>query len=291
MGRTVRKDGSSQVLRPIVIAEQITITGGCCNKKLVLDTELLSWEGDSLSSVVVGKQESWLCQLVCGNGVWHRPLQRCQIFHVLSTAVCDSAVSDTAVTLQDDSKMALLSFDDEEPATVTPTKRARVRGGRSDSSPGKTPVVTGTAVGETITRVVQMPTLPDVATKTSVYVAWHKKKTWLACRSLPWLIAYLHREKEMGGVPAVAAPAEECRHLIKWDFRDDLWVARVKSPDGRLYRRRGGYRRRQKVEGDACYGLCDREAKQIVFDELQEWVATVQSGRASDADLVHLHEA
>ena len=239
MGRTVRKDGSAQGLRPIHIEEQITITGGCCGKKMVLDIEVLTWEGEQLTSVVIGKQESWLCQLVCGNGVWHRPLQRCNIFRDLTTTLAEPE----AVSADD--KMSLLNLDDEELLTVTPTKKTR----RLKPSAVKTPVVTGGMSAETITRIVQMPQLPESATKISVYVAQHKKKMWLACRSLPWLVAYLHNEKESGGVPSIpTSEVAESQHLIKWDFRDDLWVARVKSPSGRLYRRRSGYRRRQKMK-------------------------------------------
>ena len=225
----------------------------------------------SISCASIGKSESWLCQLVTGNGKWCCPLKRCRVFGDLEQRLIKTLPSESA------DKMLSLSWEDEPEESSSALIKKRQR--------AKPSVVTESIeFNRTVAEKLQMPLSPDDDRVSDVFCALHRKKLWIACRSIPWLVAYLGREKELGSLDPVPVsdPDTPRKQLIRWNFRDGNWQARAQSPSGKWYTHAKGIRNRQSKEGDQCYGLDFQEAKQVVYEELVLWISAVEAGDASE---------
>ena len=217
MGRHIKTDHTDRKLRNIQLEEQIAISGGLTNKKFVLDTEMLEFpDGQQLSSTIIGKQETWLCQMVTNIGVWNRPLQRVRIFSELVKKM-ESLMLESK-KMKEDSKMASLDWDDADLSGCPRYKNGTLLTPEKLAPRKRSSVVTEISGGETFTRVLQIKCLPDDATEQEVYIGFHKKKLWLACRSIPWLVCYLHREVELGSVdPIPEVPELSLGSSVRWN--------------------------------------------------------------------------
>ena len=287
MGRQIKTDQTERKLRNIQMEEQIAISGGLTSKKFVLDTEVLEFpDGKQLSSTIIGKQETWLCQMVTNIGVWNRPLQRVRIFNELAMKL--NSLKTESMKLESkqangDAKMAALGWDDDD-ADLIASEHSHEAWTRPKNNRKQSSVVTEIPDGETFTRVLKFKCLPDDATEQEVYIGFHKKKLWLACRSIPWLICYLHREVQLGGVEPIAVEPK-IGSFIRWNFRHGAWQARAKDPAGVWQTLSKTISTRQNAEGDACFGMDFVTTRKVIRQEMEQWVRDVENGLIAAGDV------
>ena len=115
------------------------------------------------------------------------------------------------------------------------------------------------------------------------------RRLWLHVDALNWLLNYIHMEKMNGGVvpleespedsPAVAEERDTTGGVY-WNFRDNNWNARAKDIHGNCLQVARGVKRRQKAES-----LDFQTAKQVTYEELQQWVSDVKDGKITKDDL------
>ena len=106
-------------------------------------------------------------------------------------------------------------------------------------------------------------------------VCKNKTKLYIQVDALSWLVNYVKAEMDSGGVsPVIGEDLGEAAELGKvyWDFRDNAWVARVRSAEGVVVRARRNVLNRTKVGRDLAH-LSFEDAKQTVYAELVAFAA------------------
>ena len=103
--------------------------------------------------------------------------------------------------------------------------------------------------------------------------------------SVPWLIGYLVQEMEDGGIAVdteTSVAAESGFGTLYWDFRDDAWVAKVKTAGG-CHIKRAAIRSRMRTPGDPLHGMNRADAKAAAHEELCAWREAMLRGEVDDA--------
>ena len=217
----------------------------------------------------IGKQEQWLLRMVAGNTYDKRALKRCTVFQELGDQLLQrlESIASSSGEIAKDSKMAAMSFDDEEGEQESPVSKNRKRSregvniekyqrGRyfKDSPP-------------THVRVLEEASSKE---ERDVCLMVRQSRLWIDEDNLAWIALRVKADLNSGGI----APIEE--DVVKdsniwWDFQDDCWIAQ-RGSDGQHEQTRGYVQARMRVRGDPCFGLAKNAAKRIIFDELSEWV-------------------
>jgi hypothetical protein len=130
----------------------------------------------------------------------------------------------------------------------------------------KEQLVAAKALGDVV--VVLMKACPGAsadAELTQVLMLKDGQKMRMEVNALPWLINYLLDELESAGVEAVLESPKKEDAAIWWDFRDECWAGRLKTPGGQRVRRTASVRRRM---ADINFSeMSFEEAKTAVYEE------------------------
>jgi hypothetical protein len=255
----------------VKIAEQVTISGGFSKKQFVIHTREFMFEGVPIACVPISNQEAWLCEMATDSPVWQRPMSRVRVLQTLKDQLGTSTETDVV-----DDKMADLAFDDDCPdQELTPRTLVKGPGPRKRCTKASPASVTTEKVAPDVVRLLDMPGQPDSPQPlVQVRVAYGDKKLYIALDSVPWLLQYIALEKASGGVAPVPAASDESskKNGIRWNFRDNVWQARCRRPDGTWSTKTKGVHARIACETDPLF-KCDFEiAKKAVYDELQVWM-------------------
>ena len=237
-------------------------------------------DGEDIRCTRVGKSESWLAEAVTGKHVSTRSLNRTSVFDTMRQKASQKPASVSTRGSGGDLMSELVYEDAAMVACHTPVRKKRRVNPRDpagedvSSSPQKK--------GMTPIRIRMKETASSAEETVDVSVVLRKKELLLDVAALPWLLGYLQREMEDGPVIAEddddeKKPRGEC---IYWDFHNSSWVARATTPDGESRMRRAPITARMREVADALHGLSRAEAKQAAYEELREWVTSMDSAVA-----------
>ena len=256
-------------LIPVEISRSITISGGFSKKKWVLTTHQIDFGQEIVECAVTSVQEAWVSEMASGMPVCKRGLARVSILKKIKEAL----MSEDHALPEDDDKLAALSFDVEDSvvAESTPTKRKR----ETSTAVEKIKKIRARAVDVPLSSV-------DVTSQTRQIKAamLDAYKLCVAIDDLPWLIQRMIEERATGGVPLIESPEKGKRdsQSIAWNFRDNAWQAKAQTPAGKALTHTKCVARRMAKAGDVCFGKSWPEAKNIVLEEMQQWVDAVEAG-------------
>ena len=194
--------------------------------------------------------------------------------------------------MEQDPRLAALHYDEdaEEKIVATPVRKRGRKAKPAEESHGvASPEKTLKAAATAVPVVLRMrPTASAGAEKLEdVSVVLRGKTLLLGVSSVPWLIKYLAQELQDGGVAVeeeASAAADVATGTIFWDFRDNAWVAKVKTPDGEYVSKRTGICRRMRTPGDRLYGLSRSDAKAAAHEELSAGREAALQGLLAPAD-------
>ena len=266
---------------PVQSRRTMTVSGGLAakSKEYVLRTREFAFtrgDGDALEEarvtkecVLISHQEPWLCEMATGSPVFQRPLKRVKVATEIKRLLEDDSVNE-----RPDSKMSGLAFDEDDDdgshEMETPKKtRKKVDGVKKGVVAAARPDVC---------KSIQMPKAWRSKEKITIRAAFDsQKRLWLDLDFLPWLVHYVKDEKASGGVQPVeseeGSPKLAGTSRIYWNFRDGGWIARALTPTGVWLRTTRGVARKQKSEG-----IDFQLAKQLIYEDLEEWVKAVRAG-------------
>jgi hypothetical protein len=234
---------------------QLTVKGGRMNQPRCLEAVSAVFEGREIQFVSVGTGDDWLCQMASGKGKSTRPLSRCKVLVELRRKAKTDHVAPTVIA--DSDPMRDMLFEDLAPANakfLTPKKQIK----RVTSSSGSEVVV------------VLMKASPGAsadAEDTQVMVILQATKMLMEVNALPWLLNYLMDELETSGVDPVLETPKKHEPNIWWDFRDECWAGRFKTPNGGQTRKTASVRWRMSDGRDLC-DMSFEEAKSVVYNEI-----------------------
>jgi hypothetical protein len=247
---------------------QLTVKGGRLNQPRCLEAVPAVFEGREIQFVPVGTSDDWLCQMASGKGKSTRPLARCKVLVELRRKAKTDHVAPTDIAIVD--PMRDMLFEDSAPANakfLTPKKQLR----RDTSS----------SVSEVV--VVMMKACPGAsadAEDTQVLILTQGTKMLMEVNALPWLLNYLMDELESSGVDPVLESPKKSEPAIWWDFRDECWAGRFKTPDGGHTRKTASVRWRMG-DGRDLGDMSFEQAKSVVYDEFASLQAASENPAAS----------
>ena len=242
----------------------------------------------------VSKSEAWLVEAVSGKHYSQRVLKRSTVFQDLkSAALRRLAERQTApAAAGEDPLMSALRYEDdpEEKVEATPVRKRRRTSGNQEqdgmASPEKTLSALATDNIPVTVRMNKTATLSPEKLQ-DVRVVLRGKALLLGVSSVPWLMGYLVQEMEDGGVAVdveASVDAEPGAGTIFWDFRDEAWVAKVRTDTGEYITKRAAIKSRMRTPGDSLHGMSRNEAKEAAREELCAWREAAQRGEVDDAD-------
>ena len=239
-----KADKAERTWRPITVAQEFyAVSGGRDNKPHILKTMEIDTRGGKQYLVGVTKQDRWLISCAAGTQAGRGTLKRCQALIRLKaalTAVTTSQdagqaaaeVAAAAGPAAADDPMDALDAVDETTESPTPKKtkkrykKLRVENAIFSVEMSILPEEAGTAAQEAGTRRVSV-------------MARGAKSLFIDVADLDWLITYVAKELELGGVsvvPPAAVLASEVAGggdteqpiCVQWVFGDDpAWEATI----------------------------------------------------------------
>ena len=256
------KQAQNYVMKQVVLQRQLTISGGLSKKPHVLSTKSIDMGKTRKDCVLITPREGWLCEMATGQAAFSRPLARIRILNKMRSLCCDG--EDVV-----DEKMDALAFDDEDFEDKKAKHSSHKCKGKQKNS---------SAMAENLkAKWIDVPNMPgNRQVKNQVAVAVDgKKRLWLDVDSVNWLVAYIAEEKENGSVEPIVEPIAESpnKSAVRWNFRDECWAARAKTPTGQVLTNTASIKRQAKNDG-AARGT----AKQRAYEEMMEWAMQVETG-------------
>jgi hypothetical protein len=233
---------------------QLTVKGGRLSQPRCLEAVPAVFEGREIQFVSVGTGDDWLCQMASGKGKSTRPLSRCKVLNELRRKAKTDHFAPTGIA--DSDPMRDMLFEDVAPMNTkfqTPKKRVR----RDTTSSGSEVVVA---------LMKASPEASADAEDTKVLIIMQATKMLMEVNALPWLLNYLMDELETSGVDPVLESPKKSEATIWWDFRDECWAGRFKTPNGGLTRKTASVRWRMGDGRDLC-DMTFQEAKTVVYNE------------------------
>ena len=240
----------------------------------------------------VSKSEAWLVEAVSGKHFSQRVLKRSTAFQDLKDAALRTLAEQCRAPADagDDPRMSALRYqedsDSEEHVEATPVRKRRRSSAAHDqvgvASPEKTPMP-AVAAAPVVVRMKQTATTSPEQLH-DVRVVLRGKALLLGVSSVPWLIGYLMQEMEDGGVAMEAeasADAEPGPGTVYWEFRDESWVAKVRTHWSYLVKR-FPIRSRMQTPGDPLHGMGRKEAKEAAHEEAVAWREAALRGEVEE---------
>jgi hypothetical protein len=217
------------VFKPFKVTQQTVVTGGLLKKPHPVTTMSIPCVMNEF--VRIDKQTEWLCCAVAGGKQSRRALCRTKLIETIKEKIASALCGEDPVEQPTDKKMAMLDFDDEDDSG--PMKEAVMTEKKNTRNKGRKPV----NKKNTVARVI-MPELCKEAhpgnqeTREVDFFVKTKKQVWMDVAHLPWLVAYMHAQYTLGGVPVVDASSavaeSDCitppRSRIGWDFGEGAWA-------------------------------------------------------------------
>ena len=238
----------------------------------------------------VSKSEAWVVEAASGKHFSSSALKPTTVFQDLKNAALRALALQHRAPADavEDPQMSGLRYDDdsEEHVEATPVRKRRRSSAATDqvgvATPEKKAMTQHPAV-PVVVRMKQSATASDEELH-DVRVVLQGKTLLLGVSSVPWLIGYLMEEMEDEGVAMEAeasADAEPGPGTIYWDFRDESWVAKVRTHWSYLVKR-FPIRSRMQTPGDPLHGMSRKDAKEAAEKEAVAWFEAALRGEVEE---------